>query len=369
MNGFQMDHTEIEEGAIPLDALPELARSKVERLEDEALNRRVEILAQQEKVNALRGQRNELLEQIGHMERQRERSGSNWTKKDEARLEAMRAKLATITKRLREAQPVATPTPEAVTDTDKISKRKSRLRNEIFNSLNPSPAQLFAEQSPYAKFITKRAELPKGDLDAALKKTRARQDAIISELVDLDDMPLDFETAKLQMEYRVDLMAEEGAPDVSQLTIYTKRFETGGKKSQGDIGWPRRPIFNPAMTESAEVELGVAFTTWLFRDDIKKRLAADIRERLAGQKTMSIPERHQREADLRAEYLQLQRLEVRICEELSLPLRRVHPLAYFEMDRDKDAPAPDFGAGTAYRGEEKGRAPTIGVPVAPMGAK
>jgi hypothetical protein len=99
---------------------------------------------------------------------------------------------------------------------------------------------------------------------------------------------------------------------------------------------------------------------WLFGDTIKERLIADAHEFMATRGTgASIEERTRREAELRAKYQELQRLEVALCDAFGEEHGRVHPEAWLGIRRIANAERPVRQ--TSYE-MPPGTPPTLGVP-------
>jgi hypothetical protein len=297
------------------------------------------------------------------MERDKELPGIKWLERDEKRLVAQRERVERIRKRRRDREPVRAP--EATPEQRKRERAEAELNghNDSSRLGGPFYGEWINAQGALAMFQEKRAELPKGDLAAALAKLEKRQAAIADRFVELKSAPVDVQTAVDAMKAQVADMAVDGRPKLDDLVLYRERgfARTLGV---GKAEFAEQPIF--FKDDSAViVEMGNSTLAWLFEEEIIAKLEKEIRARYAGVAGVSVEARYQEEAALRAEWLDNQRIIVRIAEERGEPLPAVHPLALFSIERAGQRPLTFVEHPKATPGQSA----TIGLPIAARGGK
>jgi len=337
-----------------VDSLPPLARAKVEALLEAEHKERIEREAKYKAHQALIEKKNEVQAAIALAEREKARSAVDWRDEDEARLEKLRTKEKRYHEQLR---PVKNDAPKFTGD--------AKRRVDFIRESSPPPLSWLASQPPHAIWAEKRAELPSGNLKKALDSCRVDQSTKVDRAAYLDRALIDLESALAKSDSGVDRIAAKGRPDVRPVTSWRKRGGDGSRKSQGEIQWPTPDLYDQGLHNADTSELGISLICWLFGPQIKKRLRDEVRElyQATGDNGVSAHDREREMRELRAQLLELQRLEVRICDKLGVEHGPVHPLALFEMERLPDAPRkvnPEAGG----RVMPPGTPPTLGAKLA-----
>jgi hypothetical protein len=192
-----------------------------------------------------------------------------------------------------------------------------------------------SRQRPLAGFREKRAEIPRGDLKAALKNTTAAINEKLDRLLACQIAPVTADEAVAEMKRQVFEKAAFGSIDPMPCANYRVRGVDG---ELGKIAWPEEPL---SAREIISNELGVSFACYILRDQIIEKLEREIRAKLKHYPdAMTIAARHTEETELKYDIIDLQRVQVRICDELDLPLPMVHPFALFEIEPGEDLPTP-----------------------------
>jgi hypothetical protein len=306
-----------------LENAPASARVQFDRLVEAAEKRRAE-------TDSLYIQRSDLRSQIEDARgrylsfvREKEHYGERWREQDEKRLAEEKARLDKL---------VAKHDAIKLREDDTTPTKAEIRRANFIAGFIPDFLEYLAKTSPRQSFVERRAELPGGDLQKAYSKATAQFDAIIDRLAKLENSKASADEAVAKMRADLAKMAEAGAPDVTPAMNYRARGFTK-HKALGDVKWPEEPLFNGDLSGSISGELGVSFACWLWHDEIADRLEAQIRERVAlDPDAMPTAERDALESKLRAELLDVQRVMVRIAEELGDPVPHVHPLAALQVE-------------------------------------
>jgi hypothetical protein len=316
------------------------------RLSDEADKRHADSNSQYESRQRAKSAEDDLTRRIGLMLRDKE--GNHPI--DEKQFELLQRQLerAKAKRKSFEPQPEPRLTPE--------ERRRENAREEL-NGANP--AEFIAGLGPLAQFIPAPAELPSGDLTKAAEKVTAKLDAVLEKFLTNREDKVDKATALAKARTAHAAMLVSGAPKVKTVIYRTRGFNK--RRSVGEVEWPTQTAFSADLNKSITRELGIAFVCWLFPKESLARLEDEIHRLYDGEDDHGVSpnERDAIEDKLRAEWLALQRVQVRIAEELRAPIPEVHALAYFEVERAPSRERPE-----AYLQVTEGGALNAGAPVA-----
>jgi hypothetical protein len=331
---------------------PAHVRALVKLLDDLDTERGATANALNEKRERLSAKMANLRRDIGRAERVKA-SGVKWSPEHEAQLKEDRAELE-----------------EALADRAKLDKVDAVVRisperrnhARLFAALTPSISEHVLACGPRARFEAYRADAS----GYSIKSVRAESEKVIDALVKLETAPLSCDEALAAMRREVDRMAAKGAPKVAGLYSYRVR-NFGSAPRQGSIAWPEDVLASGRLADGGGVQLGTAFSVWLHKDAVEKRLAAEIKERFADTEGVTAKDRQAEEAKLKARFMELARIEARLCHAAEdagkdVDWRRLPPEAFLEIRRIDDAAqlvAPDAGGLEMPAGSS----PTLGVTI------
>jgi hypothetical protein len=336
------------------DIFPPNAIATLESLMEQAQRKSQALSQNNDFMQTLLKDIGELHGQIQGAEREKNNTGIKWGEKDEKQLNRLKDKLEKLNKRRQE-----------LTRKDEEIPPEVRQREKIANELNGSDPQLgldyvdwIVRQNSLSSFVEDRAELPPDDLEKALAKIAKRQESIIDRVLALRAASVDAETAIAEMRRQVAEKSVKGAPNIAPVTAYRQRSAFGF--SLGEIQWPEEHVFTRDASQSIAGELGNCLVCWLFEDELTARLEKLIRDRIATDPdAISIEARLTEESALKTEWLENQRVQIRICHELGLELPEVHPMALFEIRGGENRAAPEPWN---VQVSPPGSSPTIGIP-------
>jgi hypothetical protein len=252
----------------------------------------------------------------------------------------------------------------------KLTPEESRRQRAIHDlngfmrdsTIKRSLAEQIGTLPMYRELVTKRRELPANSDPVKLnEKTEAKLESMVKEYIFLQTAKptLDDVLAKIRADHA--RLVAEGAPDIREVLQYKRRFGNRGPRSLGDTFWPRASLFNRDLTASMYVDRANAWLARLFPEQTLKDAEDLARAALANEQTTGNAEREQREAELRAEWLETCRLYVRLCAELEKPIPEVHPLAMFEIEVGDALERPQ--STVLSFDAPAGSGPTLGAPI------
>jgi hypothetical protein len=344
-----VNNDELGEARQRIRKFPEQAQVIFEALEEAALLKAADDEARYQVAASLRKQIQDAEFDLAHDLRRKSEVGTNWGKADTERTDGEAERIARMKERYRKAteKPTDTRTP--------AEKRYDDLAEELNDN---EVVEFIATANPRRDWREKIADLPGGNLEKALEEITARLRKIAEEFDANRRAKLDLETALTKMRADVQAQVREGAPDVSAVL----RYEHSGfsrRRAQGAVKWPTQPLFDRSMSSSMDIQKGVAFLTWLFPKEVEARLEAEIRAKLESEPgAISIDARTAKEAALRAEWIALQRTQVRAHLELGRPLPNAHPYAALQIEPGELRTLPERVTSWDL---PDGSAPTIGV--------
>jgi hypothetical protein len=315
------------------ESLPEIAKEKfalIESLLDKASG---ESFVRTRKRMRLREQREELMLNCAHLERQTQTLGLDARSK--AQLESFRRKIDKVTAQMKKLdEPMETPrniAPEHRAALPVLGR---------FAGDFDSPEDFVLRAVGGQRLVECRAELPRGDLNKAADALNLSILDKAAEIHRVNAAPLTVLEQKAAAKAEVEKLAKEGRPDISGLAR-NKLVNAGGVRRPGSIVWPHKPIQVISYKGSEQVQEGVALLAWMYTDDLLKRLYAEIEAATDSAAAMTVEERATRIAKHEAELMDLQRREERVLTELDeagdYRARKAragarHPLAYLECD-------------------------------------
>ena len=106
-----------------------------------------------------------------------------------------------------------------------------------------------------------------------------------------------------RFEREINKYAAAGTPDIAAF-IREEREDSGAYSPMGPIRWPRQFITGTTFASD-----GFSFVFWLFRDEVRKRLEAEVAKATAGRRQVPLAQRPALIKKLEAEILTLERVE------------------------------------------------------------
>jgi hypothetical protein len=279
-------------------ALPAHAQEKLRHFERIQLEGRVRNEATMELRKELFHNRDNVVAQIIHLEKHRNRGGQ-WFEEDKAKLDGFRAELAAIKDDItRLEKPEASRAPQA-----------DRRRLAILGRFAADPLDWLRDQPSGRKFRARIAvvKLREGQaLLDAVAENRAAQLDFADQIRSAESSQRDLDTAIAALRREIAALAATGKPDVSALL----------NAKGGSVRWPVENIATVHHTSRHDLQMGNALTAWLHPESLEKKCIAELTANFDPDDAMTAEERQLRVRECEGKILDLQRIEERMISEL-----------------------------------------------------
>ncbi|HZS62895.1 MAG TPA: hypothetical protein VFA53_00120 [Xanthobacteraceae bacterium] len=334
-----------------IEDFPPIAQEIFEKLTTAGRKQMAERRARSELAEECREQRGDLLLNIRLAEDQR-RTASVFSQADEKRLRNMKDKAEKLRVKAAELNRKNSETPER-TEIEKEFGSQVQALNGGYDSFLHGIVAI----SPRRVILAKPATNPRDP-----KKIHTDIRALLTDFRDVRKLPPPKSEALEAVKQEIRRHGDMAKFNLSGITNSTFNHNTG-KYQLGTVGFPERNRFSPDLSTSVCDQLGVSVLCRMFPNEMLALIESELDNQYKNiTPGLPLAERAKREAQLRADWIELTRELVAAHIAADLPIPNVHPLAVLQVELGEMRPRPEAKQDWTWEGGNE--ALTAGTPTA-----